>query len=46
MKKTVEMTYCDRCSTEIAPDALESCRGLRSLPPCVQKNSAGASMTS
>ena len=27
MKKTVEMTYCDRCSTEIAPDALESCEG-------------------
>lgn len=37
MKKTVEMTYCDRCSTEIAPDALESCEGFDLCRPCAEE---------
>ena len=34
MKKTVEMTYCDRCSTAIAPDVLESYEGFDLCRPC------------
>lgn len=45
MKKTVEMTYCDRCSTEIAPDVLESYEASIFVAR-VQKNSVGVSMTS
>ena len=37
MKKTVEMTYCDRCSTEIAPDVLESCEGFDLCRPCAEE---------
>lgn len=34
MKKIVEMTYCDRCSTAIAPDVLESYEGFDLCRPC------------
>ena len=37
MKKTVEMTYCDRCSTEIAPDVLESYEGFDLCRPCAEE---------
>ena len=37
MKKTVEMTYCDRCSTAIAPDVLESYEGFDLCRPCAEE---------
>ena len=37
MKKTVEMTYCDRCSTEIAPDVLEIYEGFDLCRPCAEE---------
>ena len=37
MKKTVEITCCDRCGTEIAPDALESCEGFDLCRSCADE---------
>ena len=37
MKKTVEMTYCDRCSTAIAPDVLESYEGFDLCRLCAEE---------
>ena len=34
MKKIVEMTYCDRCSTAIAPEEFESYEGFDLCRPC------------
>lgn len=34
MKKTVEVTYCDRCSTAIDPDELKVCAGFDLCQPC------------
>ena len=34
MKKIVEMTYCDRCSTAIAPEELENYEGFDLCRPC------------
>ena len=37
MKKTVEVTYCDRCSTAINPDELKVCAGFDLCHPCAAK---------
>lgn len=34
MKKIVEMTYCDRCSTAVAPEEFESYEGFDLCRPC------------